>query len=182
MRRPARLLLNAATVASFALFLGTSVAWVTSYRWACAWLPVYMDPAGKLETRALVLASAKGRLLCTWTVTAANGRRYAVERASFVFAGTSGDLWTFAPHDAQTRWRLAGFAFGQGQHVWAVMLPHAYLAVVTGLLPIARGARWYTRRPSHRPGRCRYCGYDLRATPDRCPECGTTPPRATTAV
>ncbi len=55
-------------------------------------------------------------------------------------------------------------------------IPGWALVAATGALP----AYWLTivrRRRAAQTGRCTHCGYDLRATPDRCPECGTIPPK-----
>jgi hypothetical protein len=52
-----------------------------------------------------------------------------------------------------------------------VRTPYWMLGVVF-LMPLLA---WYlVKRSGHRlPGLCARCGYDLRASPERCPECGT---------
>jgi hypothetical protein len=48
-------------------------------------------------------------------------------------------------------------------------------AVAIGFAAMAYD-RWRIKRESREQvDRCSNCGYDLRATPDRCPECGTVP-------
>jgi len=74
------------------------------------------------------------------------------------------------------RWDGLGFGYAVGRTsggnvIDAWTIPHWFVILAFGSWP---AARWIRRRrfAKRHPGGCRVCGYDLRATPDRCPECG----------
>jgi hypothetical protein len=64
--------------------------------------------------------------------------------------------------------------------VTSIAIPYWLVVLVAALLPgrsVVRYGRYRYRR-AFKPGVCRSCGYDLRASPDRCPECGAPLPEA----
>lgn len=59
------------------------------------------------------------------------------------------------------------------EHVRALILPH-WLVLVLATVPTGMfSLRLIRRGRCTSRGECAACGYDLRATPERCPECGT---------
>jgi len=89
-----------------------------------------------------------------------------------------------ATDDADTYPTRLGFAFAD-EHVrtssrvhgryQALIMPPWLPMLLAALVPAAAAVRTFRRALIVRNGRCRRCGYDLRATSDRCPECGTIP-------
>jgi hypothetical protein len=54
-----------------------------------------------------------------------------------------------------------------------LVMPLWIITAVTGTLPAVFAVRHFKKGTQSLTGLCAHCGYDLRATPDRCPECGT---------
>jgi hypothetical protein len=67
---------------------------------------------------------------------------------------------------------------GQFQY-WLLAIPYWPLVSLGLVLPASffavRALRGERRRARNL---CQHCGYDLRATPERCPECGTVPKKS----
>ena len=97
------------------------------------------------------------------------------ERASGYQVGQQSIALFYNDHGAAVQWP-AGTAWTVDEiSVWYVML--WWLSLPSLLVLGWQIARWVRARRLLRIGLCPNCGYDLRATPHRCPECGHIPSR-----
>jgi hypothetical protein len=85
----------------------------------------------------------------------------------------------------QSWWNRRGFFWYHDSHApdtWILGAPCWFVMLLTAVMP-ALWVHWFSpwgrRRFRQQHGLCRICGYDLRASPERCPECGTPAPGIT---
>jgi hypothetical protein len=108
------------------------------------WIRWDLGADGRPEPRATAIIHEDGLFLETWTYLLSPIRQLASE----------------APHLS----RAPRYEARVKLLSWLVVLG------MIGAGDVIVG-RWHRCR-GHGPGFCRRCGYDLRATPARCPECG----------
>jgi hypothetical protein len=109
------------------------------------------------------------------------------------FGDTGPTDWAYEPFCGSDRWwQMLGFdgcdlqlkpRRGAALHDWlqpqwsgrvrGLTLPYWAVVLVFSVLPMISLLRLVQRFRHSRAGLCPACGYDLRATPERCPECGT---------
>ena len=129
---------------------------VTSDKGAVAFHRIVLFPEPKPDPNDLTLHCSLGNIGGITNVYFWHGGR--VNRAGFGLCNLSSadnqELFEYLPG-------VSSFAM--------VSVPHWFL-IGLFLLPAATTLRQRAR--SYPAGCCPACGYDLRATPDRCPECG----------
>jgi hypothetical protein len=94
-------------------------------------------------------------------------------------SGAPGDRWQVLNVSGNNSlhkflgFRYASGGIGTAGWFWSIRVPLWSIALLCSLLPAIRLSKAIATLRRTRLGLCPKCGYDLRACPDRCPECGT---------
>lgn len=209
MKLPRRRLLAVAAFTSAILFVGVLVVWIRARTVSdtLSWF-TEEDVGEELWETTTVIASNRGSLGISRTHHPSSpGSRPYREAFSWWRDSNSWDTHSVGPFDEvkidflgmtiirrfATRMNWAETGWGSYTVVpdgpkffagWGITVPLWLLALSSAILPWLWLSRRYREvRASRllRAGRCRICGYDLRATPERCPECGVVPEAAKVA-
>ena len=179
MRRLFHILLTAVTVISLLLAFATIMFWVRSKLFISDALVYYTLDVHQRTDAEVSFQSLDGAVAFRWLTRDRSGSMPPPRQDMFEgLYYASQQIQPSAISYDSLRKRL-GFHFvlpvPQRFEAGVVALPHWLLLVLFLLLPLLAlraGCRSFYRRRHHL---CPTCGYDLRASPNQCPECGLSP-------
>jgi hypothetical protein len=181
-----RRLFNLAATLSLVLCVATAALWGRSYQ-RQGW--VKWTRCGSSRCHGLLLGSYPGRLAIEIAWQSSDAR--PLRRSGFIrppmsaepgYRSWSGetprstdsyDAYAMTLPDRHDLHQFAGIAWYADYsytNSWHLLFPHRYVVLAAAVLPM--WWLWRVRRMRRRARRnaCVVCGYDLRATPERCPE------------
>jgi hypothetical protein len=184
MRRLLRRAFNVAAVVSAALFVAVFALWVRSHYTAESVMYSRPQHSYQVFDSPSEIGFARGSYT-SQSVSESPDRQWLWSSMTASSSGSfPGDEWFLGWNN----WRVFGFGIynydlggrGFGGGLWAehkqfVEIPFQAVLLVLLIAPLPPVFRMSRRRYRRRRGLCPSCGYDLRATPDCCPECGVTP-------
>jgi len=165
---------NGAAAVSAVLCVGLAIAILLSYRRFSAIVLEHTYGHGADEGVTVLIGVADRGRMVFWFQREGGPLAPNVQRRiefTGIFEPVGEDVMKDDP-----RW--AGFSFIlRDDRPWGVDFLRAGVPVwvtlpACALWLVILVARFRRRKRIAKPGLCRSCGYDLRATPDRCPECG----------
>jgi hypothetical protein len=175
VRRLLRILVNLATALSLVLCVATVALWVRSYK--------ANDEVGWAGRNSRWSAGANNGWGLVFVASAAApahpSQAHALGWGRYV--GPPSDYYATGDHLGPPGRERSGpgvrlLSLVDGEVRRHAFLGHlAYPTTLFAFAPLTRVIAHARRRCRLGPGLCPSCGYDLRATPDRCPECGTIP-------
>jgi hypothetical protein len=189
VKRICRWVFNGLAGVSLLLCIATVVMWVRSYWREDSWCN-YLPPVGKNSlVRAVSVGSSDGMVIAYSTQIEFRYSQYGWEAGHTTTepsdlsrplnnlvrrGGYSYHFGIYYHGFSQKPGRYDGSEFTQV--IFPFWMPTTIL-VILPLIELRHVLRWRKWRYRRLHGMCLTCGYDLRATPDRCPECGTIPPK-----
>ena len=164
---------------SVALFLATAALWVRSY--------FRFDSAGTnphvRKADAFWFTTSKGTIFVHYQV----GGMFPAQKRFYHFSyqRTFSQLDVFGDYRSDAfpyfvKKTLGNFGYfhvaDRWEQIYGLVMPLWALCVIFAIGPLAAGARYFKVARGKKwaaRGQCAACGYDIRATPARCPECGS---------
>ena len=161
------------TIVTIALLLriASATLWVRSF-WISDWMALIHRHA-PMRTSSAGAATLKGSF-GLYLYYATNSDYSDPRDTIFQYNPQPVDAPMVFPFDlSPPRW--LGFRASVLDGNMELIAPGCFVALIAGAIAGSSGWRLCWLRNGRRSGLCPRCGYDLRATPDRCPECGTVP-------